>query len=47
VEALQLMSAGDKWKLTIPAAIAYGPQGKGSIPPNSVLVFEVELLEIK
>jgi FKBP-type peptidyl-prolyl cis-trans isomerase len=46
-EALQLMSVGDKWKLTIPAAIAYGPRGKGDIPPNSVLVFEVELLGIK
>jgi FKBP-type peptidyl-prolyl cis-trans isomerase FklB len=47
VEALQLMSVGDKWKLTIPSDIAYGPRGKGDIPPNSVLIFEVELLEIK
>lgn len=47
VEALQLMSVGDKWKLTIPAAIAYGARGKGDIPPNSVLIFEVELLGIK
>lgn len=47
VEALQLMSVGDKWKLTIPSAIAYGPRGKGSIPPNAVLIFEVELLAIK
>ena len=46
-EALQLMSIGDKWKLTIPPAIAYGPRGKGNIPPNSVLIFEVELLAIK
>ena len=47
IEALQLMSVGDKWKLTIPSDIAYGPRGKGDIPPNSVLIFEVELLEIK
>jgi FKBP-type peptidyl-prolyl cis-trans isomerase FklB len=47
VEALQLMSVGDKWKLTIPPDIAYGPRGKGDIPPNSVLIFEVELLGIK
>lgn len=47
VEALQLMSVGDKWKLTIPSELAYGPRAAGDIPANSVLVFEVELLEIK
>jgi FKBP-type peptidyl-prolyl cis-trans isomerase len=47
VEALQLMSVGDKWKLTIPPAIGYGARGKGDIPPNAVLTFEVELLGIK
>lgn len=48
VEALQLMGVGDKWKLTIPSDLAYGERGAGAdIPPNSVLVFEVELLEIK
>ncbi len=47
VEALQLMSVGDKWKLTIPADIGYGTRGKGDIPPNAVLIFEVELLAIK
>jgi FKBP-type peptidyl-prolyl cis-trans isomerase len=47
-EALQLMSAGSKWKLVIPSALAYGERGAGAdIKPNSVLVFEVELLEIK
>lgn len=46
-EALQLMSVGDKWKLTIPASLAYGPQATQNIPGNSVLVFEVELLGIK
>jgi len=46
-EALQLMGTGSKWKLTIPAEIAYGPQGAGqAIGPNEVLCFEVELLEI-
>lgn len=47
IEALQLMSVGDKWKLTIPANLAYGPRPKGNIPANSVLVFEVELLGIQ
>lgn len=46
-EALQLMAVGDKFKLYIPPAIGYGPQSKGKIPPNSVLVFEVELIAIK
>jgi len=47
-EALQLMPVGSKWKLVIPAALAYGERGAGAkIKPNAVLVFEVELLEIK
>lgn len=46
-EALQLMPVGSKWKLYIPAALAYGERGAGSdIKPNSALIFEVELLEI-
>jgi len=46
VEALQLMKEGSKWELCIPPALAYGEPGRPNIPPNSVLVFEVELLEI-
>ena len=46
-EALQLMKVGDKWQLVIPAKLAYGEQGRPGIPPNSVLVFEVELLGIE
>lgn len=46
VEALQLMSVGDKWKLYIPADLAYGPRAAGKIPPNSTLIFEVQLLSI-
>ncbi len=45
-EALQLMKVGGKNRLFIPSHLAYGPEGHGSIPPNSVLIFEVELLEI-
>ncbi|MGJ8681297.1 FKBP-type peptidyl-prolyl cis-trans isomerase [Paraglaciecola sp.] len=47
-EALQLMQVGDKFELTIPSDIAYGKRGSGpTIGPDAVLVFEVELLEIK
>lgn len=48
VEALQMMKVGDKWKLFIPAKLAYGEQSPTpAIPPNSVLIFEVELLGIE
>ncbi len=45
-EALQLMKVGDKWRVVIPSDLAYGPGGNGPIPPNAVLIFEVELLDI-
>ena len=45
-EALQLMSPGAKYKLFIPASLAYGEEGNEAIPPNSVLLFEVELLKV-
>jgi FKBP-type peptidyl-prolyl cis-trans isomerase len=45
-EALQLMKTGSKWELYIPADLAYGEPGRPSIPPNSVLIFEIELLDI-
>lgn len=46
-EALQLMQVGDKWEITIPSNLAYGPGGtSGPIGPNETLVFEVELLSI-
>ena len=47
-EALQLMKEGDKWELIIPPDLAYGSKGAGNIiPPDSILIFEVELIEIK
>lgn len=45
-EALQLMPIGSKWELTIPAKLGYGERPAGPIPANSILQFEVELLDI-
>jgi FKBP-type peptidyl-prolyl cis-trans isomerase FklB len=46
-EALQLMPVGSKWRLFVPAALAYGERGAGEdIGPNAVLVFDIELISI-
>jgi FKBP-type peptidyl-prolyl cis-trans isomerase FklB len=46
-EALQLMHVGDKYRIFIPPELGYGANGVGPIPPNSVLVFDVELLDVQ
>ena len=47
-EALQLMPTGSKWEIFIPPQLAYGERGASPvIPPNSALIFEVELLSIE
>jgi FKBP-type peptidyl-prolyl cis-trans isomerase len=45
-EALLTMKPGEKRQLFIPASLAYGPQGRPSIPPNSVLLFDIELMKV-
>lgn len=45
-EGLQLMSVGSNYKLYISPELGYGPRPQGDIPPNSALIFDVELLEI-
>jgi FKBP-type peptidyl-prolyl cis-trans isomerase FklB len=46
-EALQLMSVGSKYRLYIPYELGYGLNDMGAIPAGSLLIFEVELLDIK
>ena len=46
-EALPLMPTGSKWKIYVPSELGYGEQGAGAnIPPNSTLVFDIELISI-
>lgn len=47
-EALQLMPRGSKWQLVIPPELGYGERGAGNtIPPDSTLIFDVELISIQ
>ncbi|MCP4310612.1 MAG: FKBP-type peptidyl-prolyl cis-trans isomerase [Bacteroidetes bacterium] len=46
-EGVQLMPVGSTFKFYIPSELGYGSRGSGPIPPNSVLIFKIELLGIK
>ncbi|MBT1444298.1 FKBP-type peptidyl-prolyl cis-trans isomerase [Shewanella sp. JM162201] len=46
-EGVQLMPVGSKYRFVIPAELAYGDRDNGTIPPNSTLVFEVELVSVE
>jgi FKBP-type peptidyl-prolyl cis-trans isomerase FklB len=44
---LKMMSPGDEWEVFIPSELAYGAKGTGPIPPDSALVFRIQLIEVK
>lgn len=46
-QALQLMPVGSKWEIWVPASLAYGSDGAGTIGPNETLHFDIDLIEIK
>lgn len=46
MEGLQLMRPGDVWMLYIPSRLGYGAKGQGPIPPDSPLVFKIELVAV-
>ncbi len=47
-EGIQLLKVGDKARFVIPSHLAYGSQGAGGvIPPNAILIFDVELMDVK
>lgn len=47
IEGLQLMKPGAKYRFEVPSNLAYGEKGDEKIPPNSTLVFEIELLKVE
>ncbi|MEH6675856.1 FKBP-type peptidyl-prolyl cis-trans isomerase [Phenylobacterium sp.] len=46
LEVLPLMRPGDEWIITVPPEMGYGESGQGPIPPNSVLIFRIELIDV-
>jgi FKBP-type peptidyl-prolyl cis-trans isomerase len=46
MEAVPMMRPGDVWMIYVPAKLGYGEQGQGPIPPNSVLIFKIELIDV-
>jgi FKBP-type peptidyl-prolyl cis-trans isomerase len=47
ITALQMMHPGDEWTLWVPSELGYGAEDKGAVPPNSVMVFRIELIDVR
>jgi peptidylprolyl isomerase/FKBP-type peptidyl-prolyl cis-trans isomerase FklB len=45
-EIIPLMQPGDEWIVTVPPELGYGERGSGPIPPNSVLIFRLQLIDV-
>jgi peptidylprolyl isomerase/FKBP-type peptidyl-prolyl cis-trans isomerase FklB len=45
-EALQLMRPGDEWTVWVPPKLGYGEGGKGPIPPDTVMIFRLQLIDV-
>lgn len=46
-EALTLMRPGDRWELYVPSELAWGTQSRSQIPPNSLLIFDLKVIQIR
>jgi peptidylprolyl isomerase/FKBP-type peptidyl-prolyl cis-trans isomerase FklB len=46
MEVIPMMRPGDEWRLYVPPEQGYGENGAGPIPPNSVLIFRIELIDV-
>lgn len=46
IEVLQKMKPGDEWIVYVPPEMGYGESGQGPIPPNSVMIFRIELIDV-
>jgi peptidylprolyl isomerase/FKBP-type peptidyl-prolyl cis-trans isomerase FklB len=46
MEVIPMMRPGDEWRLYVPPAQGYGENGAGPIPPNSALIFRIELIDV-
>lgn len=46
-EAVGLMPAGSRWNVLVPPELAYGPSGTAKVPPNALVIYDVELVKVQ